>query len=1012
MKPTCLKNTILPLVVLSLVISCRSQTLDWSFDARPVSKDWNIVDCTAVQTEKVDGFSGSGIRIGTNGFYKTVLDRAAEGSEITLSAFVFPTAYPPEKLGNNILSASSSREPKKMLYALRMQNNRLELVVFNRFANGSLHYRSVVSSIPVPLNRWTHVCGVRDSQGLHLYINGMAAGARKLAGTLEPADTFHIGTEVDPQRRDRRFSGMLDGVSVRYAALDARQVARAFAAVTATPSPVEVDGDLFYPLRLPAPSPEFPHAPVRVDIGLQFLQDCLDRERDLAADHLDVVAWNRRKNRPIGTEVECRVSSDLHTRRASVGFRRIGGVSDYALRFSAKQKPFGSQKIPLIGAGEPLSVGRTDIGADLGQGLAGYPAVVDFDGDGDKDLLVAFVIPRRVFFYENIGTDPNGDPILNAPKMIWGGKSLLNFDISQSPDGTISALSAKRTKKNVWEKGEHPAILLDRWIQKDGKLEWAESVPVPGLPAGCEIFDLVFQDADGDGVKDLLLGVQEGTWWWPDGIDPWNKGNGSPKIGYGKGYDSQNRWLGNAPTGSVWLALNSGTTENPSFEKAQILEAGGQSIKMPTTQISPCLVDLDKDGRLDLLLATGVDKMLAFRNRSKNFQSPELERPVNALRDSSVSKWSYFDSRFEVCDWDNDGEDEILVCSNPGVVVKCEIIDGKLVEEKILQCRGGNLWADSLVVPDVVDFNRDGTWDVVMGDASGYLNFFPNTGSNTEPLFKKRVRLKSGCAVFHPVAGYSGSIQGPEEARWGYLAPTVCDWDGDGKYDIVASDITGYLYWLPNFAEKPGGCALGKPVPLEVDGWPLKTRWRTKPAIFREPDGSPFVVTSDPEGFLAMYKRDWIQGSSALKPAERLKFRDGREIKIDSISGYNGRNKLLAADWNGDGKTDLLIGQTRRSGVSQEKRFDLPRSGNATVVLMLNTGSNTHPVFAKPEPLLLADGSELAFGTHSCSPSVFDYDGDGRDDLFVGAETGFVHCFNRSMFEDASQIIAIPSCAK
>ncbi|MEA2068862.1 MAG: hypothetical protein U9P12_06665, partial [Verrucomicrobiota bacterium] len=103
---------------------------------------------------------------------------------------------------------------------------------------------------------------------------------------------------------------------------------------------------------------------------------------------------------------------------------------------------------------------------------------------------------------------------------------------------------------------------------------------------------------------------------------------------------------------------------------------------------------------------------------------------------------------------------------------------------------------------------------------------------------------------------------------------------------------------------------------------------------------------------------------------------------------------------------------TRRSGISQQKRFDLPRSENATVILMLNTGSNAHPVFAAPEPLLLADGSELAFGTHSCAPSVYDYDGDGHDDLFIGAETGFVHCYNRAQFEDGSQIIKIPACVK
>lgn len=1008
-----MNKMILTIVAGGLAVLCQAQSLKWSFDGRPTSKDWKIVSYETQLVESSNGFIGSGIRIDEDGFCKTSMDRAAAGLDITVSSLIFPTAYPSEKLGNNMVSASHSESPKKLLYAMRMQSNRLQFCILNRTADGKLQYRSVYSSSQIPLNQWTHVCAVRDETGLSLYINGVLDKKRSLSGALEPADIFYIGSDVNTGMKDRFFSGTLDEASVQYVALTAQQIARDFSAFSVTPAtPVEINGEFFYPLDLPGPSPEFPQAPVNVELSLQFLQACLDQDVRLNADDLCVVGWDKLRTRPLAVPVDYRVSHDLYTRKASVGFLRVDGVPNYAICFSENKKKSVRRDIPLIGAGEPVSVGRTDLAADLGQGLAGYPSVVDFDHDGDMDLLVSFVIPRRIFFHENIGVDESGDPILDAPQMIFEGKSLLNFDIHQDADGALMALSAKRGGKNVWEKGAAPVSQIDRWNCTSGILEWEETLVVPGLPGGSDIFDLVFQDADGDGVKDLLLGVQEGTWWWADGLDPWNKGNGSPKIGYGKGYDRENKWLGNAPTGSVYLAKNSGSNTHPEFGNARIMTAGGEPIRMPTTQISPCLVDLNKDGALDLLLATGVDKMLAFYNRSNDAGIMVLEKPVNALLETSVSKWSYFDCRFEVCDWDNDGQDEVIICSNPGVVVKCVIVEGKLVEEKILQCRGGNLWADSLVVPTVTDFNHDGTWDIVMGDASGYLNFFPNTGKNREPMFPRRERLKSGGVEFHPVAGYSGSIQGPSEARWGYLAPAVCDWDGDGNYDVVASDITGYVYWLPNRADNKTGCELGKLVPLEVDGVPLKVRWRTRPCVFYDENNVPFIITSDPEGFLALYRRDPLQGPSALAAGERLPFENGNDIKIDGPSGYNGRNKFCATDWNSDGKTDLLIGQTRRSGISQHKRFDLPRSESATVVLLLNVGSNTHPIFDVPKPLLLADGNELAFGTHSCSPSVFDYDNDGHDDLFIGAETGFVHCYNRSMFEDDSQLIKIPSSMK
>ena len=77
--------------------------------------------------------------------------------------------------------------------------------------------------------------------------------------------------------------------------------------------------------------------------------------------------------------------------------------------------------------------------------------------------------------------------------------------------------------------------------------------------------------------------------------------------------------------------------------------------------------------------------------------------------------------------------------------------------------------------------------------------------------------------------------------------------------------------------------------------------------------------------------------------------------------------------------------------------------------MLINVGTNKNPVFAPAVPLTLANGEKLYFGTHSCSPSVMDVDGDGHEDIFIGTERGFVRCYNRSLFEDRSQIISIPA---
>ena len=139
-------------------------------------------------------------------------------------------------------------------------------------------------------------------------------------------------------------------------------------------------------------------------------------------------------------------------------------------------------------------------------------------------------------------------------------------------------------------------------------------------------------------------------------------------------------------------------------------------------------------------------------------------------------------------------------------------------------------------------------------------------------------------------------------------------------------------------------------------------------------DGLVDLVMLDHEGCLALFRRAVRDGRRILLPPVRV-FADenGRPLQLANMrshAGATGRRKLCFADWDGDGRADLIM------------------NGRFNAVLWKQVGPSEDGLwrFARQ-----GDMTKQKIQNHSTCPSPSDFDGDGIPDLVLGAEDGYLY---------------------
>ena len=115
--------------------------------------------------------------------------------------------------------------------------------------------------------------------------------------------------------------------------------------------------------------------------------------------------------------------------------------------------------------------------------------------------------------------------------------------------------------------------------------------------------------------------------------------------------------------GNVYLLLNIGTNDSPSFSSSSLIQDGSSNLNVGT-YASPVVIDWNKDGKKDLLCGNYAGNILYFENKGTD-NSPSFNGSVALSSGSTtIDVGSY--ARIEVYDWDSDGQVDLLSGNSDG----------------------------------------------------------------------------------------------------------------------------------------------------------------------------------------------------------------------------------------------------------------------------------------------------------------------------------------------------------